>query len=423
MLTIAGTMAACSSTDKGGGGADKKVTLTLLSHYVGNNETHFKPYIDQWNKENPNIQIKLTGVEFGELQKTIMTKQSAGQGADIMHVYTLWGGQLAKNKVLAEAPPHIVEDIKQNYPSAAVKGASLNGSIFGYPTEVEPYGLFYNKKLLKEAGYDSPPKTWNEMLEMARNIEKKDSSGKTVVQGFGLQRGYAGMVDQPFMAMMAAAGSSLLSDDLKKTNLGGDAGRKTMDFYSKIYGKDGLTDISFSTTKGFGAGQVGMTIGAAWWAGSLKTLMKDAYADIGASPMPTPDGGKAETMAYTWAWGVNSKSRHQEQAWKFLQWMNAQADKDHMTPQGNFMLDTFNIISTRKSDLAAPKIQERLKSDPIIKLFKDALDYAVEEQSPAAGLEVQDILFKQIESMWTGRQTAAETITKADSLMEAKLNE
>lgn len=425
ILALAMGLAACSG-NKGGGDAPsgkKPVTLTLLTHYVGTNETALQPYIDQWNKENPDIQIKPTPVDFGELLKTIMTKQTAGQGADIMQVYTLWGGQLAKSNVLAEAPQAVVDDVTQNYPPAAVKGASLNGKVFGYPTEVQTYGLFYNKKLLKDAGYDQPPKTWDELLEIARKIEKKDASGKVQVQGFGFQRGYAGIVDQPFMAMMAAAGSSLLSDDYKSSNLDSDAGKKTVEFYSKIYGKNGITDISFDTTKGFGAGQVGMTIGAGWWAGSLKTLMKDRFADIGAAPMPSPDGTTNGTIAYTWAWGVNSKSKHQEEAWKFLQWMNSAVVKDGMTPEGNFLLEAFNTISTRKSDLESDKMKAKLQSDPIIKTFTDALEYASEEQSPPTGSEVQDILYKQLESMWTGQQSVSDTIAQADSQIEAKLRE
>ena len=420
LLILVLVLTACGS---GSSSSDKPVTFTMLTHYVGPNEVALKPYIDQWNKENPDIQIKPTPVEFGELLKTIMTKQTAGQGADIMHVYTLWGGQLAKNNVLAEAPQDVIEDVTNHYPPAAVKGASLNGRVFGYPTEVQAYGLFYNKRLLKEAGYDNPPKSWDEMLEMAKKIEKQDATGKVQVQGFGFQRGYAGIVDQPFMAMMASAGSSLLSEDYSKSNIDSDAGKKTIEFYSKIYGKDGITDISFGTTKGFGAGQVGMTIGAGWWAGSLKTLMKDQFQDIGVAPIPSADGNSTGTIAYTWAWGVNSESKHQEAAWKFLQWMNSTVVKDGMTSEGNFLLDTFNTISTRDSDLASDKMQQKLNSDPIIKMFTDALEYASEEQSPAAGSEVQDILYKQLESMWTGQQSVSDTVTNAHSQIEAKLNE
>ncbi|KIL38535.1 hypothetical protein SD70_25770 [Gordoniibacillus kamchatkensis] len=166
-----------------------------------------------------------------------------------------------------------------------------------------------------------------------------------------------------------------------------------------------------------------MTIGAGWWAGSLKTLMKDNFANVGAAPVPSPDGKTNGTIAYTWAWGVNSKSKHQKEAWKFLEWMNSKEAKDGMTAEGNFLLDAFNSISTRQSDLNSAKMQEKLKSDPIIKTFTDALGYAKEEQSPAVGSEVQDILYKQIESMWTDQQTAADALSKAHSQIEAKLGE
>ncbi|GJM83324.1 hypothetical protein HMSSN139_58200 [Paenibacillus sp. HMSSN-139] len=150
---------------------------------------------------------------------------------------------------------------------------------------MQAYGLFYNKKLLKEAGFDQPPKTWDELLQMASAIEQKDKNGKTTVQGFGFLRGYAGKVVQPFMGLLATAGGTLLSEDMSKPNLDSDAAKQTVDLYSKVYGSGGISDIGFETTKAFGAGQVAMTIEAGWWAGSLKTLMKDGFADVGAAPV------------------------------------------------------------------------------------------------------------------------------------------
>lgn len=423
--TLAISLAACGSGsgDSGSSGSKGKVTLTLLSHYAGSNEEAFKPYIDQWNKENPDIQIKLTPVDFSELLSTMMTKQTSGQVADIMHVYTLWGGQLSKNKVLADAPEDVVADVKANYPESAYKAASINGKIFGYPTEVQTYGLFYNKRILKEAGYDQPPKTWDELIEMAQKIEKKDSKGKVQQQGFGFLRGYAGKVVQPFMGLMATAGGTLLDADLKQPQLDSEAGKKTIEFYSKIYGKNGITDIGFETIKAFSVGQVGMTIEAGWWAGSLKNLMKEKYSEIGAAPLPSPDGSTQGSLAYTWAWGVNSKSKHQEEAWKFLRWFNTQVVKDEMTPQGNFLLEGFNVISTRKSDMESKVIQEKLAEDPVIKTFTDALQYAVPEQNPPTASEVQDILFKQIESMWTDKATPDQVIENASKDIRSKLGE
>jgi multiple sugar transport system substrate-binding protein len=33
--------------------------------------------------------------------------------------------------------------------------------------------LFYNKKMLQDAGYDHPPRTWNELIEMSTALKQK----------------------------------------------------------------------------------------------------------------------------------------------------------------------------------------------------------------------------------------------------------
>jgi len=420
---LAVSLAACGSGKESSGGDDGKkgpVTLTLLSHYAGAQEEKLKPYVDMWNKDHPDIQVKLEPVDFGELLKTIQAKQTAGQVADIMHVYSLWGGQLTKNKVLAEPPADVIDDVKKNYPDASVKGASIGGKIYGFPTEVNAYALFYNKKLLKEAGFDNPPKTWDEMYNMAKALTKKDGTGKITQQGFGFVRGYASIVDQPFMSLMATAGGQLISDDLTKAQLDSDAGKKTMDYATKFY-KDGIADVSFSVSKTFPAEQTAMTIQAGWYAGSLAGTMKEAYQNIGAAPLPSPDGSKKGSIAYTWMWGVNNKSKNQKEAWEFLKWFNTVSVKDGLTPEGGFLLDAFNSLSTRKSDLDAKPIKDKLAGDAVLKTFVDALNYALPEPNPAAGTEIQDILFKQIESTWTGQTTPEAAVQAAQKDIQSKL--
>lgn len=419
---LAVSLAACGSSKSGSEGSDsnKPVTLTLLSHYAGAQEEKLKPYVDMWNKEHPNIQVKLEPVDFGELLKTIQAKQTAGQVADIMHVYSLWGGQLTKSKVLAEPPVDVVEDVKKNYPEASIKGASVGGKIYGFPTEVNAYALFYNKRLLQEAGFSSPPKTWDDMYNMAKALTKKDASGKITQQGFGFARGYASIVDQPFMGLMATAGGQLISDDLQKAQLDSEAGRKTMEYAAKFY-RDGISDVSFSVSKTFPAEQTAMTIQAGWYAGSLQGTMKDAYKNIGAAPLPSPDGSKKGSVAYSWMWGVNGKSKYQKEAWEFLKWFNTVSIKDGLTPEGNYLLEAFNSLSTRKSDLDAKPIKDKLASDSVLKTFVDALNYALPEPNPAAGTEIQDILFKQIEATWTGQATPEAAVQSAQKDIQAKL--
>jgi multiple sugar transport system substrate-binding protein len=421
VFVLAFGVAACGSKETAGG-SDGPVKLRLLSHYVAQNEEFLKPYIDQWNKENPDIQIVLEGVEFMELLPTIMTKQTSGQGADIIHIYSLWAGQLDKNGVLAKAPKDVVKDIEKNYPKNVTKGASVNGDVYGWPTEVQAFALYYNKKLLKDAGFDNPPATWNEMLSMAKAINKKDDSGKTLTQGFGFIRAWPAIVYHPFVALMNTAGGTFI-DDKGKVNLDSEAAKKTMDLYSQVYGKNGISDIGFDVMKAFGSGQQGMAINAGWWLGSLKSVMADKYQDVGVAPIPSPDGKTKGSVSYVWAWGVNKKSKNQEAAWKFLTWFNSQEIKNGMTAQGNFLLEAFNTISTRESDQQSAAIQEKIKGDPNVKVLVDAIQYATPEPNPATGAEIQDTLFKQIDSVWTDQTTPAKALEAAQQAIQEKLKQ
>lgn len=139
--------------------------------------------------------------------------------------------------------------------------------------------------------------------------------------------------------------------------------------------------------------------------------------------MPSPDGQTQGSLAYTWAFGVNSKSKHQDAAWKFLKWFNSVNVKNDMTPEGNFLIEGFNTVPARKTDLASKTIQDKLAADPIAKTFSDALQYASPEQNPATASEIQDILYKQIENMWAGKATKEDVLENAQKDIQAKLGQ
>ncbi|MDB4868843.1 MAG: transporter substrate-binding protein [Cohnella sp.] len=416
--------ASASASQPASSGNKEPVTITMLTHFTGNDGKVAAPYIEQWNKENPDIQVKMETVEFTDLLPTIMAKQTSGQTTDIIHIYSLWAGQLAKSNVIAEAPDDIAQDVKSNYPEVAARGASVNGKVFGYPTEVEAFALYYNKKLLKDAGFDQPPKTWDELLSMGKAINKKDGSGKMLTQGFGFVRDWPAIMYHPFLAFMKTAGGTFLSADQTKANLDSDAAKKTMEFYSKVYGKNGISDIGFTMSKAFTTGNAGMVVNAGYWAGSLKATMKpEDFANVAAAPIPSPDGSTKGSITYTWAWSVNKQSKHQEAAWKFLKWYNSQPVKNGMTPEGNFLLDSFNLVSTRNSDVQSQPIQDKLKNDPILQVLNDTLQYADPEPNPVAGAEIQDMTAKQLDSVWTNQTTPDKALEAVQRDVQAKLGQ
>src|SRR5690606_7845647 len=56
-------------------------------------------------------------------------------------------------------------------------GMPYQGKLYGIPFRHSTTALVYNETLLKEAGFDGPPETFAELLEMAKAIPHTDANG------------------------------------------------------------------------------------------------------------------------------------------------------------------------------------------------------------------------------------------------------
>ena len=68
--------------------------------------------------------------------QTVLTSRLGGQSPDIYHVYSIWGAQLVENGILATPPENVVEFVQNNYIDNTVDAASIQGQLWGVPTEV-----------------------------------------------------------------------------------------------------------------------------------------------------------------------------------------------------------------------------------------------------------------------------------------------
>ncbi|MBN6191472.1 extracellular solute-binding protein [Microbacterium sp. SSW1-47] len=378
-------LAGCT-TGAEGGGDDGVVKLTFLSHYGSDPfKTGIGDLIDQWNEENPDIQVTSQAVNFDELLTTLNVRQTGGRGADIVSSYSLWGGQLQANGVLSAPPKDVAADITDNYSPAALASVTTgDGEILGYPTEFNTYALFYNKQLLADAGYDAPPANWDELVEAANATTKKDGSGNTIVQGLSLIQDGDNHTVHPFLSLLDSAGGEFLAADGKSAM--DDKAEDVMQLESDL-AETGATSTSIMPTKAFPTGGVAMAVQAGWWIGSLKASMGDDYANVGVAPVPGPETGDVGSLAYSFFTGVNSGSQHQEEAWKFLSWLNSHENEDGVTALGDF-LATQGLIPPRTTDaeILGPKY---LAEEPNLEAIYAAADYAMAESNASNAYEAK----------------------------------
>ncbi|MEV5953943.1 ABC transporter substrate-binding protein [Streptomyces sp. NPDC051987] len=405
-LSSALLTAGCAAPHRGTGRPGDPIVLTLLSHYAsGELKKALQGPVDEWNALHDRVKVRTKAVEFTDLLTTLMVRQAAGQGTDILHPYCLWNGQLVRAGVLRPAPPELAEEIGRGYGAAAVGAASVAGRVYGYPTETQTYALYYNRRLLREAGVDGPPRTWPELEEIAYRTARRDRYGNTLVQGFGLSAFDDSTTVGQTLALLNAAGGRFVSADGRRTAIDSPAGRAVLELERRLVDK-GASAPGVNVYQAFASGQVAMVISAGWWTTNLKALMGAAYREVGVAPVPLPEAdGRRATLSTGFMLGVNTASRHPRQAWEFLRWLNT--EKVRGATRMSALQASVGSLTGRADDMRALL---GTSGDPNLHPFLDALAYAVPEPNVPGAQQAKSLLRTNIEALWSGQQTVDDAL-------------
>lgn len=407
----------------GGAGLAQDTTLTMLTHWGTEDQLAAQQVvIDAYMAENPDVAVELVTVDFGELRTKIITGRTAGISADVYHFYHLWLPDFVNAGVLAEPPQASLTYIDDNVAQGTIDAvSSSDGTTWGYPTEVNPYLLVYNKRLLAEAGYDAPPANWEELKEIAAAITQVDDTGAISQLGFGVIAGWDSGIVHPFSALLFSNGGSYLSADRSSAEFNSPQGIETLQLYADMVANGG-TDASISGLGDFPSGTVGMVIMAPWWRATLRAAEGiDFDTEVGVAEIPVgPSGESPSSIAYTWLFAVDSNSPNKPAAWDFIHWINAEQEEGQGSAMGDFLVNALGAIPSFGHDQAA--FADSM-SDHYVSEFVAASAYAQPEQIVAGGQEVKTLMQVEIEAVLAGMTTPEDALASVEMQANAILEE
>jgi multiple sugar transport system substrate-binding protein len=157
----------------------EETTVEIL-HYFGleDQQKALSEVVTAFQQRNPDIKIQLTLVPFGELlSRTLQTaavrRPSAITALDNPDVL-----RAAKAGVLADIFPSLSQfpDWKNTYDEAK-RVVSEGNCVYGIPIGSNSVALYYNKKMFSDAGIQEPPKTWDELVQLAKKLTKAPAYG------------------------------------------------------------------------------------------------------------------------------------------------------------------------------------------------------------------------------------------------------
>ncbi|HYE08628.1 MAG TPA: maltose ABC transporter substrate-binding protein [Patescibacteria group bacterium] len=129
-------------------------------------EGEWVKYVGEKFKEKYGVEVVYEEVPFVDSLKKLTTDGPAGVGADVFSSPHDKMGELVATG-LARPNEVSAERVQNDFMKAASDGVSMEGTIYGFPTGIETYALFYNKDLIANA-----PATYQEIIDFAKTYNK-----------------------------------------------------------------------------------------------------------------------------------------------------------------------------------------------------------------------------------------------------------
>ena len=414
-LTLAATLVTSTSLVTASFAQDVK-TITIATHYNDEQMAPLTECFRAYETAHPDTKIVFQQAAYGDFLQTILTSRIGGTSPDIYNIYSIWAPQLASAGALAVPPADILDWVKTAYGAGSVGAATIGGQLWGIPTELSVYELIYNKKMLAEAGFTAPPKTWDELHDMAAKISKKNDQGVIERAGYVYGPSVSNAV-HVFYAQMYAAGVSPYTEDGNHTNFTSPEAIKILERQAALF-SEGITSNT-NVVDDISGGTAAMAIMANWNKADFQTAFTTEFDNtIGAAPIPN-DGGPAGTMLYSFLWAVDSNSKVQPEAWTLLKWLDTPQNGKPVSCTGD-MLNKLGAFSGNLSDLAAMDVKDGFSLP-----FVEAISSGAAKTQPNIwqASENERTLRGYIEQVWAGTMTATDAMTAADAEITAVLAE
>lgn len=365
-----------------------------------------KEQIKLFESKNPKLHV--INDPGADAQK-LLTQLAGDVPPDIMALYDPQTIRLfARKGALLDLRPYIKKyhvDMSRFWPQLRPYIYYQN-KVVGFPDNCGPYVMFYNKRLVREAGlpYPKPGWTWDDCLKMSQKLTRFDKDRGKPVQ-FGL---YVGTWDWWFFIWKE--GGHLFSPDGKRCVIDSEEAKKGIRFWYDLRHKYHVIPTSseaqsMAPTGGWGndallfrAQKIAMTVCGRWIAIQYRE-QKDLDWDVA----PLPVGKQPITLLASKTYAIPASCRHKEEAFKYLLHL---ISKDDELLVGNYGdgIPSIQDIGRSPQFLFNPEYPNERNN----KVHLDQMQHArVQEWSPYISLlDTNAIMSEEFDMMWQKQETA-----------------
>ena len=123
-------------------------------------------------EEKYGIEVEWMEYPYGDLWNQITTSITGGSTVDLYMMSRSWHAELGQLGLAMPLDEIVSEEelaaVNEKFFDATVEFVSSHGHQWAIPGTAATVSFFYNEAILSELGYEEPPATWDEMLDISR---------------------------------------------------------------------------------------------------------------------------------------------------------------------------------------------------------------------------------------------------------------
>jgi len=376
------------------------------------------PVLDEiWRdfEQKENVKLKLELVPYPEFQAKLLTALSAKNPPDMAIADQYWLASLVSTGGVQDIGAYWPEADRKDFFDWAVDGVTIDKKVYGIWYTTDARVLFYRKDLLKAAGYSEPPKTWDELYEMAKKLTTKDTYGMGMVLA-----GEGGMctllIDYWSLGgeLVDISGKPVFNSGKNKESM-----IKVMEFYKKLYDEklipsDSITYMSENdmNPRIFGGGYATF-FGGGWQIGNIKdNVSKDIASQWDIALRPIAKDGRPSSLTGGFDLNVfTADPVKKEKAVKFILHLSNPIN-------GAKFAAASNGLPVRKSVYMNDSF---FSTDYYMRKYTGILPYARTRPNSVAYPIISESVTKALGEFISGQKSADKALADAEKTILAKM--
>jgi|SRR5919199_4401317 multiple sugar transport system substrate-binding protein len=381
------------------------VTITALIN-AGEVPQWKELIVKEFEKENPGIHLEIIEAPNAtDLTENLYTSAFilGDSPYDLIYMDVIWTSKFAAAGWLLDLSDRISQAELKAFMDKDVEAGRYKGKLYRIPLRSDAGMLYYRTDLLEKIGA-KPPETFEELVKISQELQKKKAAPWGYVWQGAQYEGLSAM----FVEVLEGFGGFWVNPETNEVGLDKPEAIKAVEFLRSVIDQSisppGVTTYREEDTRRlFVSGETAFLRNWPYVWASANEEGSQIKGKIGIKPMVHVPGAKGGACLGGWGMGIARTSKHPKEAWKAIQYFTSKE------AQRRFTLET-GSISSRRDLFADPEIITKYPHYP---QFQTVVEMAVLRPPIAQYAQASDILQRYLNAALSNRSISAEKAMKS----------